>query len=104
MRDTDLYHHLLGLEDPWFVKEVDLDTEAQRVDVWVEHPKGLHWPCPECGAEGRMRPGTFGHPPFLKGGLRGILRGKALFTPHKNTMDSPPIPLKCPVDLRVPWC
>jgi len=54
MRDTELYHHLLGLEDPWFVREVNLDTEAQRVDVWVEHPKGLHWPCPECGIEGPL--------------------------------------------------
>jgi len=54
MRDTELYHHLLGLEDPWFVGEVNLDTEAQRVDVWVEHPKGLHWPCPECGIEGPL--------------------------------------------------
>jgi transposase len=54
MKDTALYHHLLGLEDPWFVSEVDLDTEGQRVDVWVEHPKGLHWPCPECGVEGPL--------------------------------------------------
>jgi transposase len=54
MRDTDLYHHLLGLEDPWFVRKVNLDTTEQRVDVWVEHPKGLQWPCPECGAEGPL--------------------------------------------------
>ena len=54
MKDTALYHHLLGLKDPWFVSEVDLDTEGQRVDVWVEHPKGLHWPCPECGVEGPL--------------------------------------------------
>lgn len=51
MRDIDLYRHLLGLEDPWFVSDVQLDVKEQRVDVWVEHPKGLQWPCPECGAE-----------------------------------------------------
>jgi transposase len=54
MQDTDLYHHLLGLEEPWFVKEVDLDPESERVDVWVEHPKGLLWPCPQCGVEGPL--------------------------------------------------
>lgn len=54
MRDTDLYRHLLGVEDPWFVSEVQLDVTELRVDVWIEHPKGLQWPCPECGAEGTL--------------------------------------------------
>lgn len=54
MRDTDLYHHLLGLVAPWSVERVELDVAAQRVDVWVEHPRGLKWPCPECGAEGPL--------------------------------------------------
>ncbi len=48
MRDTTLYQHLLGLGEPWTVVRVDLDIPAQRVDVWVEHAKGLQWPCPEC--------------------------------------------------------
>jgi len=50
MRDTTLYQHLLGLNEPWSVARVDLDVATQRVDVWVEHPKDLQWPCPECGA------------------------------------------------------
>lgn len=54
MRDADLYHHLLGLKEPWFVSDVQLDVENQRVDVWVDHGKGLHWPCPECGVEGTL--------------------------------------------------
>jgi len=54
MRDTELYHHLLGLQAPWFVAEVKIDVTRQQVDVWVEHPKGLQWPCPECGSEGRL--------------------------------------------------
>ena len=54
MRDTTLYQHLLGIEPPWTVSKVELDTEKQRVDVWVEHPKGLKWPCPECGTEGPL--------------------------------------------------
>ena len=54
MRDTDLYRHLLGLVDPWSVGRVELDITTQRVDVWVEHPKGHRWPCPECGKEGTL--------------------------------------------------
>lgn len=54
MRDTTLYHHLLGLKEPWFVARVDLDVDAQRVDVWVEHPKRMQWPCPECGTLGSL--------------------------------------------------
>lgn len=54
MRDIDLYHHLLGLRDPWVVSEVQLDVQEQRVDVWVKHPKGLSWRCPECDAEGPL--------------------------------------------------
>ncbi len=54
MRDTTLYQHLLGIEYPWTVSKVELDVEKQQVDVWVEHPKGLQWPCPECGMEGPL--------------------------------------------------
>lgn len=54
MRDTTLHQHLLGLKDPWTVARVERDVPAQRVDVWVEHPRGLHWPCPECGAPGAL--------------------------------------------------
>ena len=54
MRDTTLYQHLLGLTEPWTVSRVELDVAAQRVDVWVEHPPGLPWPCAECGAPGPL--------------------------------------------------
>ena len=48
MQDTDLYSHILGLEEPWFVGNVELNVEAQRVDIWVEHGSGIRWPCPTC--------------------------------------------------------
>jgi transposase len=54
MRDTTLYQQLLGLSPPWTVEKVDLNVEKQQVDVWVEHPKGLKWICPECGHEGTL--------------------------------------------------
>lgn len=48
MQDTELYTHLLGLEAPWKVVRVIVSPDDQRVDVWVDHPEGMHWPCPEC--------------------------------------------------------
>ena len=51
MRDTDLYRHLLGLVEPWLVDRVELNVATQRVDVWVTHPRGRKWPCPQCAKE-----------------------------------------------------
>ena len=49
MKDTELYQHLLGLQSPWFVERVELDTKAQRVSVFAEHRKDATFKCPECG-------------------------------------------------------
>jgi hypothetical protein len=49
MRDTELYRHLLGLEEPWTVSRVELNLQEQRVDIWAEHGLDLEWPCPDCG-------------------------------------------------------
>jgi len=54
MKDIELYRYLLGIEQPWTVERVTLDIEKQRVDVWVNHPEGIGWPCPECGAKGSL--------------------------------------------------
>src|SRR6266849_6827016 len=51
MRDVELYRHLLGLEEPWMVRSVELKVAEQRVDVWASHAEGVRWPCPECGTE-----------------------------------------------------
>jgi len=48
MRDTDLYQRILGLEEPWFVKKVDLQVGKSRVDIWFEHAPGVKWPLPQC--------------------------------------------------------
>src|SRR2546427_2157696 len=49
MRDVELYRHLLGLEEPWTVRSVELNVQEQRVDVWAGHGGDVRWPCPECG-------------------------------------------------------
>ena len=51
MKDTDLYSRILGLSDPWFFADVELDTAGGRVDVHVDHAAGVRWPCPICGRE-----------------------------------------------------
>src|SRR6266511_1319280 len=53
MRDTELYQQLLGLAAPWTVDRVELSVGDQRVDVWVEHPRGHRFTCPEpaCGRQ-----------------------------------------------------
>jgi transposase len=51
MQDTDLYRHLLGITSPWEVNRVDLSVANERVDVWVTHPKGTRFSCPECETE-----------------------------------------------------
>ncbi len=33
MKDTDLYCRILGLSDPWFVADVELDTAGGRMDA-----------------------------------------------------------------------
>src|SRR5579864_1016774 len=51
MRDVELYRQLLGIEAPWRVDSVDLSVAEQKVEVVVSHPRGVRWPCPECGSE-----------------------------------------------------
>ena len=49
MDDKSLYQQLLGLTEPWFVQRVDVDFDAERVDVFVEHRADTGWQCPHCG-------------------------------------------------------
>ena len=51
MRDTQFYEQVLGLEKPWRVSRVELDATGRQVDVWVGHPDGVTWLCPQCGAD-----------------------------------------------------
>ena len=51
MESKDLYQHLLGLSTPWTVERVELDMAKQHVDVYVGHPKGTRFACPQCACE-----------------------------------------------------
>ena len=50
MNDTQLYTQLLGIETPWSVTGVELNSDIQEVLVRVEIlQRGLLFSCPECG-------------------------------------------------------
>ena len=44
-----LFTTALGLQPPWYVAKVELDTAKRRIDFEVEHT-GKREPCPACGA------------------------------------------------------
>jgi transposase len=51
VRDIEFYAQVLGLEDPWFVEDVELSVEDRRIDITLAHYEGRQWPCPKCDAE-----------------------------------------------------
>ncbi len=51
MESAGLYRQLLGLSEPWTAERVELDVARQHVEVYVGHPAGQRFACPECGRE-----------------------------------------------------
>lgn len=49
MRDKDLYATFLGVRAPWLVREVELRSAAQEVEVFIEHDGSEGLRCPKCG-------------------------------------------------------
>jgi transposase len=47
VQDTKLFETILGIQSPWRISRVALDTTGERVDLWAEHGD-TRWPCPEC--------------------------------------------------------
>jgi transposase len=48
VQDTKLFETILGIQAPWTIARVVLDTSGERVDLWAEHTDDTRWPCPEC--------------------------------------------------------
>ena len=44
------YGRLLGIQRPWFVKDVRYQETPERVDVYVDHERGIKMHCPKCDA------------------------------------------------------
>lgn len=50
MHDTELYRHLLGIEEPWRVVNVELDLSDEAVRVYIDFDGAkATFCCPECG-------------------------------------------------------
>jgi transposase len=54
MQDCELYRRILGIEAPWYVDSVELKLEQGEVHVRLAHHDMIGWPCPECGAPGKL--------------------------------------------------
>ena len=48
MDDKNFFTKLIGLQDPWSITQVVLDTEGKRVDIYIEHRSRVRFPCPTC--------------------------------------------------------
>jgi transposase len=51
MQDKELYNTLLGINAPWFVKDVKLELASKKVTVVLGHESGAKFTCAECGKE-----------------------------------------------------
>jgi len=49
MKDTELYSKILGINDPWYVENVEIGILEQTIKVYLEHDNKASWTCPECG-------------------------------------------------------
>ena len=48
MDDKGLIQVALGIQSPWFVKDINLDTSKKRMDIYLDFIKGSRFPCPVC--------------------------------------------------------
>ena len=49
MDDKELYRQILGVVAPWKIKEIKLEIDNDRVDIYLEWPYLTDGACPECG-------------------------------------------------------
>lgn len=50
MKDTTLYKEILGIEYPWEIEHVDLDSNNEEIDIHISY-KSKTAPCPKCGKD-----------------------------------------------------
>jgi len=95
MRDRDLYAKLLGIETPWWVRDVDPRIEEQEVEIFISYDERIEVACPTCGGTG-SRYGT------------ATKQWRHLDTMQYTTLLTATVPrVKCPehgvLQMKVPW-
>ena len=53
MDDKELYRLILGIDSPWEIKDIKLDVENSRIDIYVEYSLKIG-SCPECKKENKI--------------------------------------------------
>ena len=53
MNENIIFQLALGFVDPWYVSDTKFDTEAKRLDIFLDFKRGHAFPCPECGKSGK---------------------------------------------------
>ncbi|MCP4649768.1 MAG: ISL3 family transposase [PVC group bacterium] len=48
MDDKRLYSKLLGLQDPWFISDIEFNESDERIDIHVKHHNPIVVTCPVC--------------------------------------------------------
>jgi len=51
MSTNALFALALGLESPWFIKDMNFDSDKKRLDIILDFNKGSKFSCPECGTQ-----------------------------------------------------
>lgn len=96
MHERDFYQQILGLESPWSVADVKLDTTKQQVDIRVEHAEGTKFCCPEC----EKQLACYDHTPERKWRHLDTMQFKTMLNAAIPRVDCPEHGVK---QVSVPW-
>lgn len=48
----NLFKMALGLESPWYIKDIEFSKTNQQLEIWIDFNRGSTFLCPECGRPG----------------------------------------------------
>lgn len=48
MDDKRLFTKILGLKSPWYINDIVVDEEHDRIDIYLDHESNIRVRCPEC--------------------------------------------------------
>jgi len=44
----ELFRIALGLEKPWYIKNIEFKVEEKQLDLYLDFESGSKFPCPTC--------------------------------------------------------